>query len=218
MKFLSKIFRGASGSRDDAVMHKMFERVQRIIDDEEFQLELLHPTMRDAIKSSPAYDMKPNATGSFGFSATNPIPVNGPIGELSYLSRLEVGPGNRLMFHRLGPLQVDNSFVDVFEAVTFNGSQWFILFLDMYHSKRSRLVPDGLSFTKEVPQFSGFNTYCEDFPYDFAKQKSVLPDSGLVWAYIAMGKVSPYMERQVFQRPVAQSAKIELLKSKISGV
>ena len=51
------------------------------------------------------------------------------------------------MFHRFGSLKT----VDVFEAVTFDGSQWFLFYLDMYHSRRSRLAPDGLRFTEELP-------------------------------------------------------------------
>jgi len=52
----------------------------------------------------------------------------------------------RTLFHRLGAIDK----VDVFEAVSFNGSEWFILFVDLYHPRRSRLAPDGFRFTKEV--------------------------------------------------------------------
>src|SRR3546814_10801196 len=61
----------------------------------------------------------PNGSGPFGFTETNPIPVNGPIGQLAYLSRLETQSGQRILFHRLGAIDK----VDVFEAVTFDGSR-----------------------------------------------------------------------------------------------
>jgi hypothetical protein len=56
---------------------------------------------------------------------TNPIPVNGPIGELAYLSKLETVQGERILFHRIGTVNM----IDVLEAVTFSGSEWFILFI-----------------------------------------------------------------------------------------
>src|SRR3546814_13912845 len=74
----------------------------------------------------------PNGSGPFGFTETNPIPVNGPIGQLAYLSRLETQSGQRILFHRLGAIDK----VDVFEAVTFDGSGWFIFFVDLYHPRR----------------------------------------------------------------------------------
>src|SRR3546814_8182704 len=96
------------------------------------------------------------------------IPVNGPIGQLAYLSRLETQSGQRILFHRLGAIDK----VDVFEAVTFDGSGWFIFFVDLYHPRRSRLTPDGFRFTKDVAQFSGFHKFCENFPYDFVEKKA----------------------------------------------
>ncbi|MEZ5639939.1 MAG: hypothetical protein R3E92_22670, partial [Burkholderiaceae bacterium] len=56
--------------------------------------------------------------------------------------------GQRILFHRLGAIGT----VDVFEAVSFNGAEWFILFVDLYHPRRSRLTPDGFRFTKDVAQ------------------------------------------------------------------
>lgn len=212
MKFLSKILGGGEAKRDDAALRAAFDRIQRILDDEEFQLEMVNPAIRDMLKTAPAYDKKPGGKGEFGYSETNPVPVNGPIGELAYLSRLEAGPGKRLMFHRLGSLGT----LDVFEAVTFDGSQWFILYLDMYHSRRSKLAPEGLHFTSEVPQFSGFHTYCKGFPYDFIEMKGAEQSSGLSFAYIPISKVSPYLEERVFDRPLAHKAKLELLEPRLS--
>src|SRR3546814_16452740 len=84
--------------------------------------------MKVMLESAPAYDKDPNGSGPFGFTETNPIPVNGPIGQLAYLSRLETQSGQRILFHRLGAIDK----VDVFEAVTFDGSGWFIFFFDLY--------------------------------------------------------------------------------------
>jgi hypothetical protein len=75
--------------------------------------------------------------------------------------------GERLLFHRLG--SVDN--IDIFETVTFSGGQWFILFLDMYHPKKSRIAPDGFRLSPMACQFSGFHQFCADFPYDYVEMK-----------------------------------------------
>ena len=117
---------------DGQATAQQLAHIHRILDDEQFQLELVHPAMKAMLESAPAYDKDPNGTGPFGFTETNPIPVNGPIGQLAYLSRLETQSGQRILFHRLGAIGT----VDVFEAVSFNGAEWFILFVDLYHPRR----------------------------------------------------------------------------------
>jgi hypothetical protein len=210
MGFLSNLF---GRNKEDKALREALDFIKRMIDDEKFQLELLNPVMRETLESAPAYDKKPNGTGPFGFTETNPIPVNGPIGQLAYLSKLETQSGQRILFHRLGAMDT----VDIFEAVSFNGREWFILFTDFYHPRRSRLTPEGFCFTKEVGQFSGFTNFCENFPYDFAEKKGSMRDSGLSMAYIAIGKVSDQIQNRVFTRPLAHKAKLELVKSRLSS-
>ena len=210
MGFLSNLF---GGSKEDKALREAFAHIHRILDDEKFQLELVHPAMKAMLESAPAYDKDPNGTGPFGFTETNPIPVNGPMGQLAYLSRLETQSGHPRLFHRLGAIDT----VDVFEAVTFDGSEWFILFVDLYHPRRSRLTPDGFRFTKEVAQFSGFHKFCENFPYDFVEKKASERDSGLSMAYIAISKVSAQIQNRVFNRPLAHKVKLELVRSRLSS-
>ena len=210
MGFLSNLF---GSNKEDKEQRKILEHIHKILDDEAFQLEFVHPMMRAKLESAPAYDKDPNGTGSFGFTETNPIPVNGPIGELAYLSRLETLSGQRILFHRLGSI----GLVDVFEAVSFDGSEWFILFVDLYHPRRSRLTPDGFRFTKDVPQFSGFHRLCENFPYDFVEKKASERESGLSIAYIVISKVSDQIQNRVFNRPLAHKAKLDLVKSRFSS-
>jgi hypothetical protein len=210
MGFLSNLF---GGSKEDKALRSAMAHIHRIIDDEKFQLELLHPVMKEVLESAPAYDKDPNGIGPFGFIETNPIPVNGPIGQLAYLSRLETQSGQRILFHRLGAIDT----VDVFEAVSFDGAEWFILFVDFYHPRRSRLTPDGFRFLKEAGQFSGFTNFCEDFPYDFIDKKDSMRDSVLSMAYIAMSRVSDQIQNRVFNRPLAHEIKLDLIKSRLSS-
>lgn len=210
MRFLSKIF---GENKQDNSLREALVQINRILEDEKFQLELIHPAMKAMLEIAPAYDKDPNGSGLFGFTVTNPIPVNGPIGQLAYLSRLETQSGQRILFHRIGAIDM----VDVFEAVTFNGAEWFILFLDLYHPRRSRLAPDSFQFTKDVPQFSGFHKFCENFPYDFVEKKASEHESGLSMAYIAISKVSDQIQNRVFNRPLAHKVKLDLVKSRLSS-
>ena len=86
MAFISKLF---GGNKEDNALREAFEQIRRILEDEQFQLDMIQPAMKAMIESRPAYDQDPNGTGPFGFSETNPIPVNGSIGQLAYLSKLE---------------------------------------------------------------------------------------------------------------------------------
>lgn len=211
MGLLSNLF---GGKREESALREALAPILRVLDDEKFQLELVHPTMKAMLESAPAYDKDPNGSGPFGFSETNPIPVNGPIGQLAYLSRLETLSGQRILFHRIGAIGT----LDVFEAVAFDGSEWFILFVDLYHPRRSRLTPDGFRFTKDVAQFSGFHKFCVDFPYDFIEKKGSESESGLIMAYIAISQVSEQIQNQVFIRPLAHKAKLELVKTRLSSM
>ena len=210
MGFISKLF---GGNKEDKALREAFEQIRRILEDEQFQLDMIHPTMKSMIETCPAYDKDPNGTGPFGFSETNPIPVNGPIGQLAYLSKLETAKGERILFHRIGAVNT----IDVFEAVTFSGSEWFILFVDLYHPRRSRLTPEGFRFTQEVGQFSGFHKFCADFPYDFVEMKQSERESGLSMAYIAISKVMEPIDNRAYQRPLAHKAKLDLVKSRLTS-
>ena len=210
MGFISKLF----GGKEDKALREAFEQIRRILEDEQFQLDMIHPAMKSMIETCPAYDKDPNGTGPFGFSETNPIPVNGPIGQLAYLSKLETAKGERILFHRIGAVNT----IDVFEAVTFSGSEWFILFVDLYHPRRSRMTPEGFRFTQEVGQFSGFHKFCTDFPYDFVQMKQSESESGLSMAYIAISKVMEPIQNRAYQRPLAHKAKLDLVKSRLTSV
>lgn len=210
MGWLSDLLGGSSENR--AIADAM-ARVRQLVEDENFQNSLLHPAIRDTILNGPAIDSSPDATGEFGYCLSNPIPVNGSIGELAYLSKIETAEGQRLLFHRLGSIES----IDVFEAVTFDGGEWFILFAHLYHPRRSKLTPKGFRFSKELGQFSGFHNFCDNFPYDF-REKRHSNDNELSIAYIASGKVQEFMDRKAYQRPLAHKLKLELIQSRVQGM
>src|SRR6516225_7484604 len=166
MSLLSKLFGKGDdppkGAQLDPEVGKIFEKIEQLLRDDDAQLELVDPEIREIFKRAPFYDKSPDGSGPFGLCTTNPIPTNGPVGELAYLSRLITSDGERILFHRIGAAEK----IDIYEAVTFSGSRWFLFYLDMYHPKKSRLAPAGFVLSKEGCQFSGFNLQCPDFPYD----------------------------------------------------
>lgn len=120
-------------------VQRIFEKVHRFLDDEAAQNNALPEDFRRTLTESPSCDRIPNAFGEFGRIPTNPIPVNGPVGELIYLSRLETSDGVAIAFHRLGALDE----VDVFEVVSEDGRHWDVLYLSLYFPRKSKHVPSG---------------------------------------------------------------------------
>jgi len=117
-------------------------------------------------------DQLPGATGSFG-SPTNPIPVNGPIGERKYLIKLRGKTGRKLLFHRVGSAfsQVTSSPVDSFEVVCMDGTQRTRLTFSPYHPRRSNLAPEGFTLVAADPETGedtlvghGSTLFVFDFP------------------------------------------------------
>jgi hypothetical protein len=211
MGVLSKIF---GESKEQKALREAVTLVRKIVEDEDFQVRMLPDLIQDLIKDGVSCDSVPGASGQFGFSETNPIPVNGAIGELAYLSKLETLSGERLFFHRIGAI---NS-IDVFEAVTFTGSAWFVFFVDLYHPRRSRLTPDGFRFSTKLGQFTGFHNYCPNFPLDWRSVRASIPPEGIGIAYTALSRVLPALESGTFNRPVAHQLKLELLRSKLTSL
>ena len=117
---------------------------------------------------------------------------------------------NDFLFHRVGAFDK----IDIFEAVTFSGGQWFILFLDMYHPKKSRIAPDGFRLSRKACQFSGFHHLCADFPYDFAEMKR---REGLGPAYMPTGDILHGIDSGAYERPASHRARLEQLGEETQG-
>lgn len=96
--------------------------------------------------SGPQVQTVPQAHGPFGYSATNPIPVQTNTGEADYLRMLQCACGTAFLFHRVGNAGPgpDGHVVDVFELVCRNRVHHVTLYFDMYHRGASTLLPDGL--------------------------------------------------------------------------
>ena len=152
-----------SPSEPPQEISKIFEKMARMMEDEELQNSMYPLLVKNRIVGGQDLDELPDGVGVFGRSKENPIPVNGPIGELVYLSNLTTQDGQRLLYHRLG--SVDD--IDIYETVSIDGSRWDILFFSMYHLRKSRKAPSGYSIANvgEQPLLYGTNRWVDNFPY-----------------------------------------------------
>ena len=151
-----------------AVM-KLFSRSYRILNDVELQ-NADYPAMMFAEFDDGAQtpDELPGAVGEFGRCADNPIPVNGPTGQVTYLSRLlTADTESRMAFHRLGSTtsHVLDAMVDIFELVSVDGTRYDRLYLDMYHLGQSQRAPEGYRLIGELTGITGTSIgSSRDFP------------------------------------------------------
>lgn len=123
-------------------------------------------------------DVLPGSHGPFGYSISNPIPVNGPIGESVYIFRLRSKSGKPFYYQRIGSTKSleFNRPIDVFELLSGDGRDWVVLFFSMYHVRRSTQAPEGLSLVSwkkhKIPfgiaaklgAFGSTTQRSEDFP------------------------------------------------------
>ena len=113
------------------------------------------------VHSNPV-DVVPNGSGEYGRHPNNPVPVNGPIGELLYLSSLSTSNGWPIAFQRLGSW----GQIDVFEIMSFDGREWDVFCFDMYYPRKSRKAPAGFEISGRGDGcFRGINHCYPNFPH-----------------------------------------------------
>lgn len=173
-----------------------FEKISLALSDDDFQLRILGPKEYAQFSSLTAIDQHYGAEGEFGTSFTNPIPTNGPIGSLCYLSHLKLDRRHRILFHRIR--EIDG--IDVYEFVTLSGKNWGFMFIDMYHSRKSRISPKEFVIEERPQQLCGFNHYWDDFPFGFAEQKAKMPRD-LRLLYCSIEAISKEMEGREYVPP-----------------
>jgi hypothetical protein len=143
---------------------RIFEKLQTIIEDENLQNESMPELIKAEIDWSKSVDTVPNSWGEFGRNLSNPIPVNGPLGEILYLSSIRLNDGRRIAFHRLGSVNE----VDVFETVSFDGDAWSVLYVNMYYARKSKRTPEGFQFVSanehNTSLIRGTNHHMANFP------------------------------------------------------
>lgn len=150
---------------------KLIALIARSLDDEVYQNRVLQPHILPMLEKGLACDHVPGGHGAFG-SVTNPVPVNGPFGELAYLSKLRDAKGQRLFFQRTG----SNDGLDQFDLFAADMNDTHELWLDMYHPRRSRVAPPGFSLVNGPSHLSGFTDQTTEWPLDTTLRIEALPD------------------------------------------
>ena len=164
MGFFSKLFGGGgkrSGGDLDPDVQAVVKILLKFMTDETAQNSIHPPEVQQLMAAGGAVDALAGASGDFGRDLRNPIPVNGPIGELVYISNMTLPTGVKVMGHRLG--SVDN--IDVYETVSLDGSRWDLLYFDMYHTRKSLRLPSGYrAITTPEAFLFATNANVQDFP------------------------------------------------------
>ncbi len=167
MKWLKSIFSGVTGSsprpNDTSAADAIFTKLDGFLNDERAQNNQLPESYRSEIQRGLDCDEIPGTNGEFGRSFQNPIPVNGPIGEILYLSNLKTIDREHIMFHRIG----SKNGADAFETVSLDGKIWDILFLHLYHPRKSRRAPAGYNIAQGKDRqrlFLGTSEFVDGFP------------------------------------------------------
>ncbi len=184
------------------------------------ELEQIPEAIRAQVMSGEDCDQLSNASGEFGHARMNPIPVNSIVGELKYLNRLRCACGSGLIFHRLGSVEVAGipGNVDVFETVCLKGKHWDILYLHLYHRRRSTCSPKGYSFADFHPIFSktpwgyGTDRKVDAFPFGLS-ELIAMHIGGTLGSRFASKYEEFVRNKALFRRPEQHADKIKKLES-----
>jgi hypothetical protein len=150
-------------TRESPEVNAGYKKLHRLMDNEKAQIERLPEPLRSEVRSGADCDEIAGAVGEFGVDPRNPIPVNGPLGAMIYLSNLRTGTSQQIMFHRLGSV----SRVDIYETVSLDGTRWDFLFLHLYHPRKSRRPPSGYQIVTDAERnrlLLGTNEFLTAFP------------------------------------------------------
>lgn len=170
-----------------------YQLAMNYVDNEEYQNSTLaNPFLKRSVLEGSAVDYLVNNHETFGLSIENPVPVNGPVGEQTYLSRLRTLDGHGFVFHRLG----SEGVVDIFEAISFDGEHHLEIFMDMYHPRRSRLAIKGFKLFEEPQAFTGFTSFQALFPFNYSEYLSDVPEQ-LRIAYATAEQMEPIMNHLI---------------------
>lgn len=196
----------------EAKLDREIETLNRLLEDEAYQLSLMpDQVVKEALRNG-AVDEVAGGSGSFALLPSNPVPVNGTVGAMAWLSRLQTRHGDSLVFHRLGMLEA----IEVYEALSLQRRQWFLFFLDPRYQRASTAAPAGFHLIAAGRPFHGVGSLMRHFPHDFEDIVSGY-DEEFRLATVAPNKVLSHISRSDVQRPPAQRIKLEWLLHEMQG-
>jgi hypothetical protein len=108
-----------------------------------------------------------------------------------------------MLFHRIASANT----IDVYECCSIDGRHWDLLFLDMYHPRKSRKAPNGYTLAKNNFLLSGIDKEVSDFPRALYLQ--IVEYSQKCFAIsIADPAVRLAIESTEFERPSSHVARL----------
>ena len=187
----------------------VFKKLHRLMDNEKAQNERLPEPFRSQVLRGADCDEIAGAVGEFGRDPRNPIPVNGPLGELTYLSNLRTADSQPIMFHRLGSTRN----VDIYETVNLDGAIWDILFLHPFHPRKSQHPPSGyriVAGTERNSLLLGVNDFVAAFPDRLSD--AIADTSERIFRFrIRPSQVREALAQAIFQRPTDHQTRIDVI-------
>ena len=81
---------------------KMYDDALKLFNSAQLQNETLPPALKAEVEGGEDCDVLSQGSGRFGHDMGNPIPVNGPFGEMTYLSRLRLRSTGSMVFFSQG--------------------------------------------------------------------------------------------------------------------
>jgi hypothetical protein len=184
------------------------KKLEHLMADEKAQNDRLPQAIRSQVLGGDSCDAIAGGAGEFGRDPRSPIPVNGPLGEVIYLSNLNTSTAKQIMFHRLGSIK----HVDAYETVSFDGAVWDILFFDPYHPRKSRYAPIGYRVAADTERekfLLGANRYVASFP-DQVLDAIALTYGELLGGRVRPPKVGEAIGRMNFKRPNEHVGRLNL--------
>ena len=157
MSCFDKLFPKEPGYATDDMNNKL----HYLLNDEVAQNKKLPPELLHQCDEKKL-DQLPQALGEFGRSPANPILVNGPLGELTYLSKLVLSNSKeKIYFHKLCTCAEK---INVYEITSQSGTFYDLLFVDIYHLHKSSIAPQGYELQKDIQGIRGTNQLSKAFP------------------------------------------------------
>ena len=154
--------------QDDPEIERILRKMENFLTSDAMQNAILPEQVKALVIGGINCDKILSGDGDFGRAPTNPIPVNGPIGQVMYLSRLRTSDKNcPLMFHRVGSVPNGNRAIDMYEVLSTDDRVREYLFLSLYHPRKSMLAPSGHKLAKSHDNSNpmiGVNFTSENFP------------------------------------------------------
>lgn len=154
-------------SRQKRTAINPFEKIYKILTSEQIQNKAMPIGLQSSLRENSSTRFQSTA---YGYSPNDPIRVNGPIGELIYLSCLRNKDGIGFIGHRLG----SRNGLDIFEIVSEDFASWHILYFDMYWLKKDLIAPARLNLiswsnhsNSSAIGLSVTNRFISDFPLNF---------------------------------------------------